>query len=84
MPKEVVRIPELSGSDDTEWREVHVGWRAGYGYVELITQRVTTAEDYDPHDGTNGQAVHLETWPQINDLIKKLQVARDGAFGRPA
>lgn len=84
MPKETVRIPELSSDEDREWREVQVGWRQGYGYVELITRKMSDVEGFDPHDGSNGQAVHLDSWQQVNDTIKKLQQARDGAFGRPA
>lgn len=84
MPKEVIKIPDLVGDGEKEWREVHIGWQNSYGYVELITRRVYVSDDYDPHDATNGQAVHLDSWPQINELIRKLQLARDGAFGRPA
>lgn len=84
MPKETVRSDDRPLSEgETEWREVTIGWRKDGESVEVMTHVRSIEEGFDEHDGKHGQAVHLDTWHSVNELIRKLKQARDGAWGRP-
>jgi hypothetical protein len=85
MPKEVIKVADITAPEGSHrWREVQIGWSKDHSYVEVITRVNSTDEGFDPYDGKHGQGLQLETWQEVNNLIRNLQQARDGAFGRPA
>lgn len=81
MPKELIHdntpLPEGDGEQSTPYA-IQVGWdRVGYAQIGTVNLQ---AEEHTPE---HGWFVDLDR-RMVNDLIRLLQRARDGAFGKDA
>ena len=81
MPSEYVKGTNFSEVDDTDEAVVKVGWSDGYVQVASLVRDAGTHEESEVPDGYTAWFVTLDRHG-INQLIKKLRVARDRAYGR--
>lgn len=83
MPKETVKYPKYEGDWRTEQQTkhgtaLHIGWTRGGDAVQLL---VTNFSGETDDDEVEPQVIIL-TRRNVNDILRRLRVARDEAFGR--